>query len=201
MNNHKSRNQVSFYFNLIPGTLFAYLALISLLAPIFEEYRLYSASNYFYRSLSNICHQYPTRSLWILERPMGLCARCFSVYVSFSICIAFLPLIKRGRYIKVACLFFLPLILDGILQYHNVVESNNFQRIFGGVLFGTSASIVYKYATFNMLQNMKTMTAKPTVQSIHKYINSFIQLGVVCLTILYSLVFVFKAITLVVAFP
>ena len=84
-------------FLIFPSFIFGYLAVISLLAPIFEEYYFYSISNHFYNVLSGICHQFPSKSLWIVNRPMGLCSRCFALYASFSTSMLFIPLFKKDK--------------------------------------------------------------------------------------------------------
>lgn len=95
----KAKLSFSPYFLLLvfPSFIFGYLAVISLQAPILEKYFLYSISNYFYNVLSAMCHQFPSRSLWIVNRPMGLCSRCFAIYASFPIAIFFIPLFKKDK--------------------------------------------------------------------------------------------------------
>ena len=181
-----------FYLILLPSLLFAYLAIISLLAPILEEYYFYSLSNYFYNVLSSICHQYPTRSLWIMNRPMGLCSRCFAIYASFSISLIFLPLLKNKKHIVLLCFLFLPLILDGLLQYYNIRESNNFNRLLSGALFGIASSIIYKYFMFNLIDTIKTIIRRECILKTYKYINLTIGSGLVFITNLYGIVACFR---------
>jgi uncharacterized membrane protein len=157
------------------------------LAPILEEYYFYSLSNYFYNVLSSICHQYPTRSLWIMNRPMGLCSRCFAVYASFSISLIFLPLLKNRRHIALLCFLFLPLILDGLLQYYNIGESDNFSRVLSGVLFGVSSSVIYKYFMFNLIDTLKATIKRERIIKTYKYINLIIGSGLVFLTNFYGI--------------
>ena len=177
-----------FYLILLPSLLFGYLAIISVLAPIFEEYYFYSVSNYFYNALSNICHQYPTRSLWIMNRPMGLCSRCFAIYASFSISLIFLPLLKNRKYIVLLCFLFLPLIVDGVLQYYNIKESDNVSRVLSGVLFGIASSMIYKYFMYNLLDTLKIILRKESILRAYKFINLIIGLGLVFLTNLYGII-------------
>ena len=177
---------------LLPSLLFGYLAIISLLAPILEEYYLYSLSNYFYSVLSNICHQYPTRSLWIMNRPMGLCSRCFAIYTSFSISLVFLPLLKNRRHIVLLCFLFLPIILDGFLQYYNIKESNNFNRVLSGLMFGTASSAIYKYFSFNLIDTLKIIIRRETILKTYQYINPIIGSGLVFLTNSYGIIASFR---------
>jgi uncharacterized membrane protein len=190
----KSNNKLlspSFYLILVPALLFGYLAIISLLAPILEEYYSYSISNYFYKLLSNICHQYPSRSLWIMKRPMGLCSRCFAIYASFSICLIVLPLLRNRKHIVLSCFLFLPLILDGLLQYYHIRQSDNFIRVLSGVLFGVAASTVYKYFTFDLVNNLTIIIKRKAIQNVYRYFNTVIESGLVFFTNLYALIVVF----------
>jgi uncharacterized membrane protein len=151
-----------------------------------EEYYYYTISNYFYNTLSNICHQYPTRSLWILNRPMGLCSRCFAIYASFSISLILIPLRANKEYIIVLCFLFLPLIIDGLLQYYNVKESSNFIRILSGALFGIASSGIYKYFVFHVIETLKIIKRKEGILKKYTYSNLIIGLGLVSLTNLYG---------------
>ncbi len=187
----KNNNQLLspyFYLILLPSLLFGYLAIISLLAPMLEEYYFYPFSNYFYNLLSNICHQYPTRSLWIMNRPMGLCSRCFAIYGSFSISLFFLPLLKSRRHIVLLCFLFLPIILDGFLQYYNIKESNSFNRVLSGVMFGIASSAIYKYSLFNLIDTLKIIIRRETILKTYQYINLIIGSGLVFLTNSYGVI-------------
>jgi uncharacterized membrane protein len=137
---------------LIPTGLFGYLALASFSAPIFEEFKLYPISNFLYRSLSHICHQFPSRSTWIMKRPMGLCSRCFAIYALFATFLILPTFLKSNNKTKnfIAVLLFLPVIADGTLQYFHLRESNNFIRLVSGGMFGLGGAIIYKYFSFEL---------------------------------------------------
>lgn len=184
----KAKSSFSPYFLLLgfPSFIFGYLAVISLLAPILEEYFFYSISNYFYNVLSSICHQFPSRSLWIINRPMGLCSRCFSIYASFSISIFFIPLFKKNKNIFMISFLLLPLILDGFFQYYGIRGSDNFTRMFSGILFGVAASAIYKYFSFNIVEFFIHKRNKANLTT-YKYINIMVGLILVFNTNLYAL--------------
>ena len=191
-NNDNRLHWLYFHLILLPSLLFGYLATISLLAPIFEEYGFYSISNQFYKILSNICHQYPTRSLWLMNRPMGLCSRCFAIYASFSISLIFFPLLKNRKHVLLFCFILLPLILDGFLQYYNIKEGNNFSRVFSGIQFGLAASVIYKYFMFNLIEILKIITIRrENVLNTYKYIILIIGSGLVLFTNLYGVIVCF----------
>lgn len=175
----------------IPVSLLGNLAVMSVLAPICEEYSLYSLSNFFYGFLSSICHQYPTRCLWILNRPMGLCSRCFSVYASLSICLLCLPLIPKRKFMILSTLLFIPLVADGLLQFGNIAASDNFRRMLTGVLFGAAASLIYKRSAFTLLHNLGTATEGTTVNHFYRNLKLAFSSGILLLTIFYCVVVYF----------
>ena len=61
------------------------LVALAFLAPTIQTFVGYPAGESIYAILANICHQFPTRSLWLFSRPAGLCARCVGVYAGLSI--------------------------------------------------------------------------------------------------------------------
>lgn len=170
----------------IPVSLLGNLALMAILAPVLEEYSLFPISNFFYGFLSNICHQYPTRCLWILNRPIGLCSRCFSVYASLSICLLCLPLIRKQKLIILSYLLFTSLVADGLLQYANLAPSDNLRRVLTGVLFGAAASVIYKRSALTLLLNLRQTTEGSRVHHFHRKLNLTFSSGILLLTIFYS---------------
>ena len=178
-------------FLIFPSFIFGYLAVISLLAPIFEEYYFYSISNHFYNVLSGICHQFPSKSLWIVNRPMGLCSRCFSLYASFSTSMLFIPLFKKDKNILLISFLLLPLIFDGLFQYYGIRGSDNLTRIFTGILFGVSASVIYKYFSFIIAGFFLSKRNRSNL-TVYKYINIVMGLILVFNTNLYALLICFN---------
>lgn len=178
-------------FLIFPSFIFGYLAVISLLAPIFEEYYFYSISNHFYNVLSGICHQFPSKSLWIVNRPMGLCSRCFALYASFSTSMLFIPLFKKDKNILLISFLLLPLIFDGLFQYYGIRGSDNLTRIFTGILFGVSASVIYKYFSF-IIAGFFISKRNRSNLTVYKYINIVMGLILVFNTNLYALLICFN---------
>jgi uncharacterized membrane protein len=178
-------------FLIFPSFIFGYLAVISLLAPIFEEYYFYSISNHFYNVLSGICHQFPSKSLWIVNRPMGLCSRCFALYALFSASMLFIPLFKKDKNIFIISFLLLPLILDGLFQYYGIRGSDNLTRIFSGILFGVSASVIYKYFSF-IIAGFFISKRKRGNLAAYNYINVIMGLILVFNTNLYALLICFN---------
>lgn len=172
----------------IPVCLLGNLALMSALAPIAEEYSLLSLSNASYGFLSSICHQYPTRCLWILNRPMGLCSRCFSVYASFSIGILCLPLVRKQKGLILSAFLLLPLFTDGLIQHANLSASNNLRRVLTGILFGAAASVLYKRSAFTLLSRSSADPSTPPLHGFVKALNFAYCSGILMFTIFYSII-------------
>lgn len=93
---------------------------------------------------SLICHQLPSRSLYAGTHQLPVCARDMGIYAGIFTAALFIALFKRfsaqrppriGSSILL-CLMMLPMILDGILSYTGITESNNMVRVFSGFMFG-----------------------------------------------------------------
>jgi uncharacterized membrane protein len=177
----------TFPLTLLPSLLFGYLAALSLVAPIAEEYGLYALSHHCYSTLSHICHQYPTRCLWVVNRPMGLCSRCFSVYASFSLSLLFLPQPQRKRTIGLSCLLFLPLTVDALLQYCGIRESVNLLRVISGISFGGAASLLYRYGAVSFVSMLKALAKRRKTLSAYEYSTLIIGGVLICLVNLYGI--------------
>lgn len=93
---------------------------------------------------SLICHQLPSRSFYADAHQLPVCARDMGIYAGIFTAALFIALFGRLGSQRpprlsssiLLCLMMLPMILDGILSYAGVTESNNTVRIFSGLLFG-----------------------------------------------------------------
>lgn len=96
---------------------------------------------YIYGFYGISCHQIPSRSFFIFDHQIAICARCFSFYASmlvFGLLIGlkdFQPL-KR----ELAFLLALPILIDVLLQTLGIKESNNLLRVTTAVLLSLSIS-------------------------------------------------------------
>lgn len=114
-------------------------------APIFQSLFGYPSGEGIYKLLSNICHQYPTRCLWIFGRPCGLCSRCLFGYI--GIALSLLILVRLGSrfrffYLSLGASFLLPGIVDAIIQLTTSYESTNSIRAITGLLGGVGFGVV-----------------------------------------------------------
>lgn len=142
------------------GLCSASLVALAFAAPMLESARS-SAAPPLYRLLSFICHQIPSRSLFIAGSNVGLCFRCMAIYTALAAGMA-LPLgtvIQRlrcgfhslrhlplGRFVAgVGGLFILLLIADGLLPMLGWPPSTNPRRVVTGFLGGwTIASFLVR---------------------------------------------------------
>ena len=130
-----------------PILIFMLVILVSaILAPYFETNLMTKQYQLVYPTLGKICHQFPTRSLYIFGSNMGLCARCFAIYSILILSSIFLiyfdtKLLWSYRCV-VAIALIIPLLVDGLTQYYNIRESNNYIRVITGVLAGLGISLV-----------------------------------------------------------
>lgn len=126
---------------------FGSLVFISLLCPILEYERSPSAS-ICYSFLKNSCHQIPSRCLWILGSNMGLCSRCFSIYLSFLVISNFLFVTKKLNFMGlkktalISLLLAFPLVIDGGTQLITDHLSNNWLRSITGMLAGSGFALL-----------------------------------------------------------
>ena len=134
---------------IILSTFFLGLPLLAISAPIIQTTFGFPNGEGIYSFLSPICHQYPTRSLWILNRPFALCSRCFSGY--FGLGIGFLFFRSQNNYLKRLifgiCLL-IPGVLDGVIQLWTTYESTNIIRFFTGFSGGLGVFyIIYPFSS------------------------------------------------------
>ncbi|MCR4292395.1 MAG: DUF2085 domain-containing protein [Candidatus Kuenenia sp.] len=125
-------------------TISAMLFISSIAAPVLESFRMPQA-NIIYYCLKYICHQIPSRCLWICGSNAGLCARCFGIYLSFSICMifAFFRIFNCSKkHIVLGVFFIFPLLADGAIATITHYTSNNLLRIATGILFGFGAGLL-----------------------------------------------------------
>ena len=144
---------------ILIGSFFLALPLLAISAPVIQTAFGYPNGEGIYSFLSPICHQYPTRSMWILNRPFALCSRCFSGYLGLSIGLFAI----RSRYKYYKRLIFgigllIPGVLDGIIQLLTTYESTNIIRFFTGLIGGYG--VFYIIFPFSSLTNKKKGNVK-----------------------------------------
>lgn len=95
---------------------------------------------------SLICHQLPSRTIYINNMPLPLCARDTGIYFGFFASLVYVYISKRNKAdlppdIKntiILCILMLFMIIDGGTSYLKIRETNNLLRYFSGAFFGLS---------------------------------------------------------------
>lgn len=87
------------------------------------------------------CHQIPSRSFFVFDHQMAICARCFSFYASMLVFGLVLSL-KNVRPLSTRTAFFLalPIVVDVLLQTLGIKESTHLFRVTTAVLLSLSIS-------------------------------------------------------------
>jgi len=92
--------------------------------------------------LSATCHRMPSRCLMLPWGITGLCARCTAFWLGLATgtLILYKPVIRIPFWSGFPAL--LPLVADGMLQYHSSYESTNFLRLITGLAAGFGISVI-----------------------------------------------------------
>jgi len=138
--------------------LLLFLVTISVLSPYFETRFMVKEFEFVSSFLKKICHQYPSRCFYIFGSNMGLCARCFTIYLTLTFyCILYsffdLKLRPKSKLI-ISISLIIPLFIDGITQYYGFRQSNNFLRFITGVLAGSGLSIIFVSSYINVINGL-----------------------------------------------
>lgn len=85
-----------------------------------------------------ICHRIPERTIWFFGLERFFCARCCGIHAG---CLFGFLVLMYGYHIPLIFLggLALPLVIDGFTQGFGIRESNNYLRLFTGLLFGFGA--------------------------------------------------------------
>ncbi|RME32601.1 MAG: DUF2085 domain-containing protein [Deltaproteobacteria bacterium] len=117
-------------------------------APVYQSWKGYPAGEGIYQLLNPFCHQYPTRSLWVWDRPFALCSRCFAGYL--GVFFACLFLWRDWSYTKRllwGVLLLAPGVIDPIVQFLTPYESTNTLRVLTGLAGGVGVFLLlYPYS-------------------------------------------------------
>lgn len=121
-------------------------------APAVQTLIGYPAGEREYALLSKICHQYPTRCIWILHRPMALCARCLFGYLGLlagmALIIGSTSFTLSWKRAVFGILLLLIAIIDPLIQLLTGYESSNFVRAVTGLFGGLAITwILFPFQT------------------------------------------------------
>jgi len=128
-----------------------------------------------------------------MKRPMGLCSRCFAIYSLFAIFLVLPSFLTSNNKTKnfIAVLLFLPLIVDGSLQYFHLRESNNLMRLVSGGMFGLGGAIIYKYFSFELTASIERTFHDRSPPNISQLLKILTDIVMISLINLYAITAVF----------
>lgn len=119
--------------------------LLALIAPVSQTILGAPTGENIYQLFSHICHQYPTRSLWILDRPFALCSRCTFGYLGVAFmffCYTQIDL-KYSKRFLIGCLLLSFGVADGLIQLLTTYESVNTIRAITGFAGGSGIVLIF----------------------------------------------------------
>ncbi len=128
------------WLGIINAHLFLFV-LGSISAPYLSFLGLERVAKYIYWIYGLSCHQVPSRSFFIFDHQIAVCARCFSFYVSmlaFGILVSLIDVRPLDR--KIAFLLVVPILIDVLLQTLGIKESTNLLRVTTAVLLSLCLS-------------------------------------------------------------
>jgi uncharacterized membrane protein len=128
------------WLGIINFHLFLFI-LGSISAPYLSYLGEEGIAKYIYGFYGISCHQIPSRSFFIFNHKIAICARCFSFYASMLI-FGLLLSLKNVRPLNRKTAFFLalPIIVDVLLQTLGIRESTNLLRVTTALLLSLSIS-------------------------------------------------------------
>jgi len=117
------------------------ILLISFIAPYLESRRL-PISESFYGLLKPLCHQWPTRCIWVFGSNTALCSRCLGIYFALLMTALYFGIKGSTRiFWKTAIILNLPALIDGYTQMRGWRSSNNLLRLGTGLLAGIGVGV------------------------------------------------------------
>ena len=131
---------VRFFFALLG----AGLVVVALGAPVLQHVMGFPYGESWYALVDPICHQFPTRSLWVFDRPFALCARCTAGYVGLAVASVWsLRPSARRRLFWVAVAAFAIAIVEPVVHPRVVDEVPKASRLFFGLLGGAAIGLFF----------------------------------------------------------
>lgn len=127
---------------LLPLLAAAALTLGALIAPLAEGAGQRGAANVLYALLGGVCHQIPTRSLFLGASHMALCGRCFALWGAGAAA-GLAALWSRARPLPPALAGFLvlPCLMDGLAPRFSFWPQTMASRTFTGLLAGSAIAL------------------------------------------------------------
>ena len=148
----------SIIFFSVPIYLLLLLILLDAFVAPFLESRRLAISADFYAALRPVCHQWPTRCLWIFGSNTALCTRCLGIFTALFLTGLFFGIKPPNRiFWKSAILMNIPALVDGYTQLKGWRMSNNYLRFMTGLLAGVGAGILLFPVYFKLVAGLVRM--------------------------------------------
>jgi uncharacterized membrane protein len=90
--------------------------------------------------LSNLCHKKPTKSIFLLGYPFGVCARCFAIYFSYGAATLFFGFYRNLPNLLISLPMVIIMFFQVVLQSIIPAIDHNSVRFVAGVSFGIGFS-------------------------------------------------------------
>lgn len=87
------------------------------------------------------CHQLAERSFFVGKRQMPVCARCLGVYIGQAVAYVYCFFRKPNIFVSLAAAG--TMLLDWVLQYKKILQSDNIRRLITGILGGFGIISIY----------------------------------------------------------
>ena len=132
----------------LPALAALIILTVAISAPVVQAILGYPYGELGYRLLFSICHQYPLRSFWILDHPMGVCARCTGGYS--GVVLGIIVILSKSNYNRHQPGFLLVLgsilfalgVGDAILKTWTGIDGTNAWRLSTGLVGGMGFAVL-----------------------------------------------------------
>ncbi len=142
------------------GTIVTAAWLLLILVPPIARFEQWNAvGDQLYAFYSYICHQQPARSLHILGHQLGVCSRCFGVYLGLFLGFAIYPLWRELSEVEPPPRYWLflsmiPIAIDWTLGIFGIWENTHWSRLITGMILGIACGTYIVPAVVDIARNL-----------------------------------------------
>jgi len=104
-----------------------------------------------YLSILFGCHQKHERSLFIMGHPFIICARCSGILIGIFMALLIPYNDFHPSYLLIGII---PITVDGLLQYKQVIQSTNTRRMITGTFFSPAFVVIFSVYHYLILRFM-----------------------------------------------
>jgi uncharacterized membrane protein len=156
------KKKVLFLYAFTLAGIVIWLGLI-FLAPYLKS-RSLESNVFLYALFSPLCHQIPSRSFFIFNYPLAVCARCLGIYFGFFAGAGLFPFVRRFSNLTLPktqtfVFFTFPAALDFIGNLLHLWGSSNGLRFGTGFIWGTLLPFYFIPGMADFLSKLKRKKA------------------------------------------